>query len=157
MAFSLDIFVGEKNVTIFFLTNQLLITQAERLNFRVNLNRKLEIRKRMEILYSGYSAHFTVLSSVLVIFSIKEHQVLLCPGTYVAYCRKRLKQTNKKSQIFHFSKAGVPLWQNSETGQCFCFIQQLSPCCLPHLSPFKKPYFYQLSSIPSYLFPLLFP
>lgn len=74
MVSSLDMFFGEKNLT--FLTIQLafsgwfLISQARALDFITNLNRKLETRK-IDILYSGISAHFTVLSPVLIIFMIK--------------------------------------------------------------------------------------
>lgn len=74
MVSSLDMFFGEKNLT--FLTIQLafsgwfLISQARALDFITNLNRKLETRK-IDILYSGISTHFTVLSPVLIRFMIK--------------------------------------------------------------------------------------
>lgn len=64
-------------------TGWLPVLGAEGLSFIANLKGKLETRKRTDVLYSGSSAHFGVLSPVSI-FLIKQLQALLGSNTQVA-------------------------------------------------------------------------
>ena len=105
------------------------------LNFRVNLNRKLETRKRTESLYSESSVQFRVVLSALSSWS---RSTRCCCTWHFSDTWQKMFKTSKTR-----TSTSLKLGKSQKLASIFLvltlFSQQRSPCCSYHLSPFKEP------------------